>query len=377
VHALIEKYLRTGEKPDPETVAGAIALSGFKYLPERGPELKIEHKFNIETYPGGPMMTGVIDLVDDRVRPLWINDHKSIGNLQYKKTEEQLLNDTQLGIYGHWGFTEYPDESELMLRHIYYQTKGARKSSTTAVRADRETVGKVWSDVLDTVADMVRFADDWRKHEEPDGEKRTMSFPGTYSACSMFGGCGYREKCGITVEDDFGAAMDKLGDDVQSLEEIEAAAAAKPKTAPKKGRVLPPDAPAPSGKPVDAQLTTDTYAKELTKVSTTTSEAPPASTTTVSSNDLVLFLDCRPVLGPAVGKTIEFESYLEPIAQQVARENGVIDYRLIKYEANALLAKAIRENLPRGYMVIGSFSPSAKVAIEILKAHAKSVVQGF
>jgi hypothetical protein len=93
---------------------------------------------------------------------------------------------------------------------------------------------------------------------------------------------------------------------------------------------------------------------------------------------LHLYIDCMPTKQRQDDpEPTLFEDWIAPIAETVAQENGVADYRLVDYTSKPLLAVEIRRriaNVPP-VLVISSMAPSAAEAISTLVPYATTITK--
>jgi CRISPR/Cas system-associated exonuclease Cas4 (RecB family) len=193
VHAELEKYLRGGEI-DFTTEVGYIAASGLQHLPKPGAEgMQIEAEFHFEG-PSGHSYLGYKDLEMPRV----VYDHKSTGDLKWQKTEEDLKTDIQATLYAADYFRNNPDELEVELRWVYYQTRGTKKSAVTRVTRHQ---GEVW----DRFLEIERVAEQMASIDTKD----PLELPPSINHCSAFGGCPHQGRCNLSPFDKMRSYMEQ------------------------------------------------------------------------------------------------------------------------------------------------------------------------
>lgn len=110
---------------------------------------------------------------------------------------------------------------------------------------------------------------------------------------------------------------------------------------------------------------------------TTTATAPVTTTPALSVKGPVLFIDMICTKGSQKGLGTPFEEWLNPIAEELAQEKGVADWRIIQYTAKGDLAAKIRQyasTLPPLVMV-SRFSPAADVFLEQVIPLASDIYQ--
>lgn len=209
-HAILENYTLTGElrPPDPEfPEALEMAQAALDHIPKHGTKqgLMAEHEFWLDTYEGGPKWMGYIDLVipDVEIGPDEIKEHpvpvgkailgaelddyKSRSDHKYNKTPEELLEDTQFGAYAKWAFS-CSDYEFIRAKHINVNTRGRKKAVPISVVLTRAQAEKIWQRDLEKVRKMAYWAE-----VAPDAD----FVPPNTSHCNEYGGCFYRDKCGV------------------------------------------------------------------------------------------------------------------------------------------------------------------------------------
>jgi hypothetical protein len=199
VHKGGEIYLATG-KPGavpPEDLGILDALISALPKPDTSRYL-VEHKFTIDTYPGGPKWTGYIDLVDPAHTrdTILVQDQKTRSDLRYAKKPADLLKDTQMLSYGEYIFETYPVDY-VLLKHVYVCTKANGRGKNkyhkvlpVEVIATRNHVAEEWLRILVTVRQM---ADYFVRHAA--GTLLYKDMPANTVSCEKYGGCSFKEKC--------------------------------------------------------------------------------------------------------------------------------------------------------------------------------------
>jgi hypothetical protein len=246
VHKTTEGFLRTGEIAEAEPEIKAIFLAGIANLPTRHPDLLIEQRFELPTYPGGPFWVGYVDLFDPRATPRRrVLDHKTTSDFRYCKTPQELLENLQLMAYGWWAFhtaddacwtvtnlapetvdeialsfqlgkvllpelvakygpdrarliaagdktrldpPPWQDDEELEVSHLYLRTKRPYKAHPVRAIATRNQIETQWARALGYVESMAR---DRAAAAGADLDPNPAS-------CGLYGGCHYRSLCGFT-----------------------------------------------------------------------------------------------------------------------------------------------------------------------------------
>ena len=186
MHAELETYLEHG---DPK-VLGPIARAGLEFLPKPG-TVVIEHDIGpLALTAGGLPALGRIDCLDLRSEPPEVIDHKSIGNLDYAKTSEELAKNVQMIVYARATTVELermgvPAPERVKVSHIAYQTKGRNIARKTSALVTQAQIEKTWGHIDATVRAMRETA----LTLTPDRVTPTKS------ACDAYGGCHFRDRC--------------------------------------------------------------------------------------------------------------------------------------------------------------------------------------
>jgi len=186
VHGELEKYL-TGGSIDFTTEIGYIAASGLEHLPKPGTAgMRVEEEFHF-VGPSGHSYLGYKDLQVPGI----IFDHKSTGDLRYQKTPEQLKKDIQAILYAVDYFRTHPDEKEVELRWVYYQTRNARKSAVTHLRVNQTETWNRFQDI-EKIAEAMAEA----------STKQPLDLPPTTSFCYAYNKpCHYQGNCNLSPFD--------------------------------------------------------------------------------------------------------------------------------------------------------------------------------
>lgn len=211
VHDEIRHYLTTGED-----VLGRIARAAKPFIPQRGPDLRVEHDISLyHKLPGGDVLLesvltaagipviGDIDLVHTRgqyINPLGelvddepgtgeVIDWKSTGRMDNAKSGAELLETIQMVGYGEWLARDLPTLEHVRLSHVYIGTKGTPDACKATVRVPREEIATRWEQTESLARTIVDIA------REPDSSKVDPN----PTACSAYQGCPYaNNQCRIT-----------------------------------------------------------------------------------------------------------------------------------------------------------------------------------
>ena len=209
VHTVLEAYLDDGALPDTSTQAGRIAAAGLSLLPKPGTvftevPMGSRGRGNAEVdedslpVPGGmPRLVvagmpvnGFIDVLDLSGEHPVVLDHKTTSDIKWAKTQEDLLEDPQMVLYGTYALDVFRTmglETETVeAGHIVYLTKGAPMARKTTVTLSRAHLAAERKKVEQTVEAMKKTA----AHRTP------AAVEGEASVCDKYGGCDFRDKCG-------------------------------------------------------------------------------------------------------------------------------------------------------------------------------------
>jgi hypothetical protein len=230
-HAELEEWLTNGTPPRSHLLTSSGALVHFPPPKARGLLVETVFAFRVtllrapealdvagarEGLDAGEDVSAVLYgykdaqlILPDALPPVVeVYDLKTTSSLNWKKTVDELLVDTQSVVYAADALLEAPGSDDVRLRWVYTQTKGAHKSSPTEVRMD-------WAHLEQVLANRVARA--WRlgtlKETMSKGMAKTLK-PNP-RACGDYGGCDFLPQC-----DDLKAATGFLSLSKQSrLEE--------------------------------------------------------------------------------------------------------------------------------------------------------------
>jgi hypothetical protein len=192
VHDVLEQWLGKGKEIDTSTPEGAIAASGIQHLPPPSKELEIEAWIELTT--DVMPYVGKVDLSfkNPKTGRIVVNDHKTTSSFGWARTEEELKEDPQALIYAAEAMDRHKVD-EIELQWLYMRTQGAPKSKPVRLTILRDEVEKGIAKHVDPLG--VEMLEAHRTG------KKALDLPPTISACSAFGGCGYRNHCNLTVAD--------------------------------------------------------------------------------------------------------------------------------------------------------------------------------
>lgn len=206
VHAQLEDYLNDGKMPDESVPAGKIAKSALPYAPKpfevwtevsMSDRKKREGDTDDAPMPGnmprlfvaGLPVNGFIDVLDlSKDKPVVI-DWKTTSDLKYAKTADDLMEDPQMVLYGSYALEVCASMGVMAdtveAGHVVLLTKGAPQARKTMVTLNAKHLERERAKIGETVEEMKVHA----RATSPD------DVPGEASACSMYGGCHFRDKC--------------------------------------------------------------------------------------------------------------------------------------------------------------------------------------
>jgi len=227
LHLEIETYLKTGNRS-----LSSLALGGMHMVPERGPDLLIEHdllrrprdpapedgldlsrpdQLEIATARANALLAaapltaagipvlGRMDLVHGRgtnkgvpnieetldpPNTVEVLDWKSTGSPQYIKRPKDLPNLIQMAGYAEWVFRVEPSAEQVRLSHAYFVERGG-PSRKVSLRVVRDDVAPTWEHA-ESVARSIRDA---ARETDPDRVDANTN------ACDAYGGCFHKEIC--------------------------------------------------------------------------------------------------------------------------------------------------------------------------------------
>jgi len=205
VHEILERWLGSGVAPDIKTKEGKIATKGIHLLPLPSKSLGVEHSFIFSLGPHkyrgfvdlrlssadyGNSKQELLSVSADDIRI--VLDHKTTGDLKWALSEEGLRNDVQGIIYAKESLDSF-DVDSVMLRWVYYPTKGKGKARAVQVTVSREEV--------DAGMTIIRaYADKMADLRNRYANKKLSVLQVDYNAyaCNDYGGCYYQDRCNLS-----------------------------------------------------------------------------------------------------------------------------------------------------------------------------------
>ena len=422
VHAAIEKWLKEGVVPGERDRAGRVALPGLKHLPApHTTGMHVEKPFSLSTWPGGPQFTGTKDLYtepgEDGIPTLY--DHKTTRSYAryaangWALTEATLPDNFQCIAYSHAILRLFPDAPHVDARWVYYE-KDKPGAHVVAIKMMREDTRTKWRDRILPVLDDMQTQHKIRPS--------LSNVPRTESACDSYGGCPHRSYCvnhdgafALSIKQKEEIKMGRLSEQILSqhrkgsvglpTEEAQLGllaiginppiqapdsahnpflvAGQEPEIAPpaeaKRGRGRPPksDAVAQAAAPVAESIATPPPAS----VKPIETEVPQIKVPGAGAG-FTLLIGCYPIKG-AKRPVVHADDLLKPLADEVAKINGVAHYGLIDFaqgtkQLTAALVRYLDGNpdaLDGKSVFIGSIGPAADAALSVLVPRASLVMQ--
>lgn len=395
IHEDKEHYLRAGEIRESQYRRYIEWLA--EIYPKPGSEqMLIEEKFVLDTPFGIPFILYMDLGLPDRDPPL-ITDLKTTSDFRYAKTKSELKGDTQMASYSRAFFELAPSLQEVGIGHVYLKVekkvpKRPRKSRVLPVftTIDRHEAQLVWERDMGVCGQMIEAA----TVAAGDG----LALPPNTNSCSMFGGCPYQKKCGISILETSNlfkkkgtnqkmGFMNRIKESTGKTpapsngQTAPAAPAAAPPTSAAEAKakakgILPEDAPPQETSDEEAAAILEEAEKKAKKKTTRKRKS--------TKRGLTIYIDCAPAKGEHQDYTL-FEDWIGPVLQslnEAAQEHGnVPDYRMLGFgESKAAFGQAIAEkieagNLPGALVVSSDFT--SKEALAHLIPLATDVVRAL
>jgi hypothetical protein len=212
IHDQLEHYLATTTD-----ALGKIARPGKRFLPVPGPDLGVEvpideGKVTVDgIIPGGYTLAGVsivgsIDLLNmrgsyinsvgellaDPVGTIEVHDHKTTSSMSRAKTPEQLIEVTQMPLYGEYVRRKYAGLSFIRLSHLYLLTDGAPMARKSSILVPVAVVQRRAEQIEQLIVEMGQVARIEKVADVPKCPNAGMKD----SACQSFGrGCPFKDRC--------------------------------------------------------------------------------------------------------------------------------------------------------------------------------------
>lgn len=412
IHDALEEWQKTGkivEDPDGyHRYVEAVRDKGYVGEP-KDDESIVEEKVWMNTEQGLPPWLGYIDYGHQPGDLPRLLDYKTTSDFRYNKTPAELSVNVQLLSYARWFYEMNPDyEDDIEVGHVYLKTypkKIPKKPQTgmVIVQMTKDHVMDVWgSSIITSISEMVEVAT----------VNNVDDIPPNVVACSDYGGCFHRDRCGIRAED-----LNSLFKSDKKKKEKENKMANSFLQKVKKGKgkkngkaeVLPPDAPGRVNEEEEEIEEEEVAAKPTRKKAVAKGEAAKAKAKTKappkkkkqtktppkpkevevvdkSLADFVMYIDCVPTKGDDC-EYVLFEDWYEPLIEALneaanEQDEEVRDYRLMGFAQEKVMlregiqTRAESDDLP-SVLVINSTAPGAKDAIGCLIPFANRVVRAM
>lgn len=188
-HTDLEKYLKTGDMPSERRHRQLLERAiGWDYLPEPG---TVDLEFRFEVPFAHTTLIGSVDMIDTHTpNVLSISDHKTGRDPRWRKTEEQLAHDGQLGLYLKALTVLKGEPSKVYLgRHLWYRSEGPIEVHQVGpVEFKAEKLEDIWNQKHLTA----------KYIQVIDSCEDVSMVPGNKQACSSYGGCPYQDACRLS-----------------------------------------------------------------------------------------------------------------------------------------------------------------------------------
>lgn len=424
-HAAVETRIQTGAWPtdDPEAVQRAMA--GWKFVPQNT-KLLVEEEMHLDD--AAVPVIGRVDLVAPHASV--ILDHKFMSSFRYAKTPAQLRTDPQAILYSTWGVRAgHLQPKSITFRHITYLTRGNPDAQTSQVQFEIRELQTAYDGLRTVIERMVEesFKDD------PAAVQGAMESPDP-SPCEAYGGCPHKGRClALTGKGLWGqlGVTDKAKEKENAmnlLDKLKGRKAPVLESLPLDfGAVNPPDGvqeappvedkpkkakakPAP-GMDLQAELAMDftpikvgegangkrtvgvvaAMNDELASMGSV--EAAPDLTFPPSEAEMAewraqeakatyrnstLYVGCM----PSGQQFTHLDNWLAPLLAQAAETMGVDHYTQADFGKGkaallALIVHKVKSGDVPNSLVVDPRSPSADLAVEILRPHYGHVIQRF
>lgn len=204
----VQHYLKTAEVRESGWKKLVRALAPLLPDPKKY-ALMVQEPVRLPTFGGGPILIGYVDLAwwkpSER---LAIDDLKSTSDLKYAKTAEELLRNTQMMTYAKWGYS-VKFARGVEVAHVYACRKIPKTLPAKVVRVPEhgrplvvtsDHVHDEWHVRLGRLREMGRAARECA---------RALDLTPNTASCDLYGGCFYRNKCGLSIVN-FGKREDSM-----------------------------------------------------------------------------------------------------------------------------------------------------------------------
>lgn len=196
VHQELEDWIR-----HQKAVQSDILIPSLKHFPMPGEGVVAERMCGLKVEIGDEEygFQGKIDVsLLNKTQPQNF-DLKTTGDFKWAKTPEDLLYDTQRVFYGIFALAECSEADSVLSRWVYALTAKPHTSKPVELISSREQTEQAFKDNLIPVCHSIL--------EHTLEFNKAMDVEPDYTGCSAFGGCPYKEKCNVTPQQSFRAAM--------------------------------------------------------------------------------------------------------------------------------------------------------------------------
>jgi RecB family exonuclease len=382
VHAVLETRLKTGAWPErPSDVRASrweqvltIAKKEQPWLPDATIDsANIERSIEITT--DVVPIIGFIDWLEPEQRR--VSDHKTIGNMRYAKSEDDLAEDLQGALYVVAAHRQYGVPWPISFRHLQLPTKQG-EGQTAQYEFEQEDAEALLDDAIADMHQMQRFA----LETEPE------AVPAQKSSCRKYGGCPFVDRCGAHL------GGGKMGSLWEKLSAKKGSASTTPASKPVGSMpanvftsftpVTPPEVKTPevtvSGfpDPREGMTLKEIWKQEGVSVPGVT-DPQPAASSPAASDGMTVYINCR----PRNAQVTYLESWVTQWIDEIAESHRVTDIRLLSFGKGKIrLAEKLMEHVRDGgtlpdHLVVDRKWSYSDALLESLIPLATQVVERF
>lgn len=200
-HLHLENWLIDGIEPPLDDRYGVLARTGLKHLPLPG-EAFIERGFKFISPQGYSYIAYLdIEFFDKLISMPVVGDHKTTTDFKWNHTSESLVQNVQAVLYSNISFVNW-QRDEVLLRWVYYKDQKNRPSSKKVEAKVQRADMSAKQVKIDAIAEEIAL--------HGLTAKQAKDLPRNALACDQYGGCPYREICGVTDAEYLGARMTQM-----------------------------------------------------------------------------------------------------------------------------------------------------------------------
>lgn len=356
MHAHLEAWLKNGHRP-PDSPTGDAARQIIRpgWLPDPSPTLMVEHSFKWKGF------SGIIDVLwrDDDV-PI-VADHKSTSDLKYALRDLSL--DPQALIYSAFAMDWYSVD-KVRARWLYSCARGRDRRPGGARMVEHEFIREdparrsAWAKVL---------IDSRIMRGQRSSLKSAMEAEPNFASCNKYGGCPYRGSCERSpdkIMSGFSDYFTKKGNSTMNLfDKLKAELQTDPK--------IVDQSPGPVADEKPKKKRGRPKGVSSSKVN------PPKP----RSSSMVVIFDAVFAKNETMANGVKnLGDLVEPIAAQIAEENGVEHWGLMEFgKGPHLLASRFDQWLVEspidGVVLADSATKEAQALRDVLRRRATVVIQ--